>query len=416
MAAAAPALVIGGGVAGAALAAHLAQAGRPVALIERRAGPHDKVCGEFVSGEAALYLDDLGVDLTALGAVRLRAVRLCAGRHVARAALPFPAYSVSRRVLDETLLRAAAERGADIRRGRGVRTLAPREDRWIAVLDDGATVAADEVFLATGKHDLRGWRRRPGTQNDLIAFKLHWRLAPDAAAELGAGVELMLFPGGYAGLEPVEDDRTNLCLVVKRAQFAALGQRWEALLAAMRAASPLLERRLAGAVACTDRPFAIASIPYGHVEYGDVEYGYAERGRVASASRGPWRVGDQAAVIPSFAGDGIAIALHSARLAADIHLAGGSAAEFQARLARDVAAQVRRATWISRLLVRPAGQALAGFCTRMAPGIVSGVARMTRIPTAALRSSRDLASRGSMEGAACSQQALGSVIANSEQV
>ena len=375
MAAAAPALVIGGGIAGAALAAHLAQAGRPVVVVERRAGPHHKVCGEFISGEAALYLDDLGVDLAALGAVRMRIVRLCAGRHVAAAELPFPAYSVSRRVLDEALLRAAAERGAQVYRGRGVRTLAARDGEWAATFDDGATVVASDVFLATGKHDLRGWRRPPGAQNDLIAFKLHWRLAPDETAALGAAVELTLFPGGYAGLEPVENGLANLCLVVRRAQFTAVGARWDALLAALRAASSQLDRRLAGAVACSNRPFAIASIPYGHVETG---------------SRGPWLVGDQAAVIPSFAGDGIAIALHSARLAADVHLAGGSAAEFQARLAGNVAAQVRRATWISRLLVRPAGQAIAAAGTRLAPGIVAGVARMTRIPAARIRSSRDL--------------------------
>ena len=91
MAAAGPALVIGGGIAGAALAAHLAQAGRAVLLVERRAGPHDKVCGEFISGEAALYLDDLGVDLAALGAVRMRVVRLAARRRMTTVPLPFPA-------------------------------------------------------------------------------------------------------------------------------------------------------------------------------------------------------------------------------------------------------------------------------------------------------------------------------------
>jgi menaquinone-9 beta-reductase len=43
---------------------------------------------------------------------------------------------------------------------------------------------------------------------------------------------------------------------------------------------------------------AIASIPYGYVQ---------------NRSIGLWCIGDQAAVIPSFSGDGIAIALHSAR-------------------------------------------------------------------------------------------------------
>jgi flavin-dependent dehydrogenase len=371
----APAVVIGAGIAGAAVAAHLAQAGRPVVLIERRDGAHHKVCGEFVSGEAALYLDDLGIDLVALGAVRMRAVRLAAGRQVATAPLPFPAFSLSRRMLDDTLLRAAAAAGAEVRCGRGVRALQPHQDGWSVALDDGASVTASEVFLATGKHDLRGWKRPAGTQRDLVAFKLHWRLSREETAALGASVELALFPGGYAGLEPVEGGITNLCLVVRRSHLAALGGRWDALLLALRSACRHFDRRLMGADACWSRPLAITGIPYGYV---------AEHGR------GPWMLGDQAAVIPSFSGDGIAIALHSARLAADIYLAGGSAAEFQRRLAREVAGQVRRATWISQMLVRPAGQTIAAAGARIVPGLLGGVAQLTRIPAPCLRSTRDV--------------------------
>lgn len=375
MRASAPAVVVGGGIAGAALAAHLARAGRAVLLVERRPGPHHKVCGEFISSEAALYLDDLDVDLLALGAVRMRAVRLAAERRVAAAPLPFPAFSLSRRVLDETLVRAAAAAGAEVRRGRAVHDIASHAGGWALALDDGSALTASQVFLATGKHDIRGWKRPAGAQHDLVAFKMHWRLSPDQAADLGAGVELALFSGGYAGLEPVEDGIANLCLVVRRKHLAALGPRWELLLAALRAASPHLDRRLAGAVACWNRPLAIASIPYGYI---------------AARNHGPWLLGDQAAVIPSFAGAGIAIALHSARLAADIHLAGGSAAEFQVRLARDVAPQVRRATWMSRMLVHPAGQALAAGGARVAPDLLAVIARMTRIPSECLRNSRDV--------------------------
>ena len=305
----------------------------------------------------------------------MRTVRLAAGRRVAAAPLPFPAHSVSRRALDGALIAVAAERGAAVQSGYGVRALARRDGGWIATLDDGATIAAGEVFLATGKHDLRGWKRPPGTQDDLIAFKLHWRLAPDEMAALGAAVELTLFPGGYAGLEPVEDGVANLCLVVRRRQFAALGQRWDALLGALRAGAPQLACRLAGAQPCWPRPLAIASIPYGFV---------------ATRAGGPRRLGDQAAVIPSFSGDGIAIALHSARLAADIYLAGGTAAEFQARLARDVAGQVRRATWLSRLLVQPPAQAVAAVAARLMPDLMTGIAQATRIPSPLIRCARDV--------------------------
>ena len=46
------AVVIGGGPAGAAAAIHIARAGRAVTLIERNAGPTDKVCGDFLSADA----------------------------------------------------------------------------------------------------------------------------------------------------------------------------------------------------------------------------------------------------------------------------------------------------------------------------------------------------------------------------
>ena len=88
----AEALIVGGGPAGAALAALLARAGRRVILIEREAGPHDKVCGEFVSGEAAAYLHALGLDPAGLGAVAIDTVRLAARGASAEAALPFPAF------------------------------------------------------------------------------------------------------------------------------------------------------------------------------------------------------------------------------------------------------------------------------------------------------------------------------------
>ena len=193
------ALVIGGGIAGGAAAAHLARAGRDVILIERKAGPHDKVCGEFISSEAVRYLRGLDIDLAALGAVPIAAVNIYTPRAATRSALPFSAVSVSRRALDEAILLRASACGVELRRNRAVRSLRRLGEQWIAELDDGSKLAAGEAFLATGKHDLRGWKRPPGRQNDLIAFKLHWRLSAASLSALGPCVELFLFPGGYAG-------------------------------------------------------------------------------------------------------------------------------------------------------------------------------------------------------------------------
>ena len=83
------ALVAGGGLAGAAVAIDLARAGRRVVLIEREPGPHDKVCGEFLSYEACHYLERLQISPAALGAVQLHSVRLVQGHRPVTAKLPF---------------------------------------------------------------------------------------------------------------------------------------------------------------------------------------------------------------------------------------------------------------------------------------------------------------------------------------
>jgi flavin-dependent dehydrogenase len=364
------ALIVGGGLAGGALAVSLASAGRDVVLLERETGPHDKVCGEFLSREAVLYLNALGVDPLALGAQRIGAVRLASGKHVASVALPFSALSLSRRILDDALLSRAAWAGAKVRMGARVQSLETGGDGWQARLSDGESVSAKSAFLATGKHDVRGWPRPAGRQPDLIGFKQYWRLEPGQAAALAGHVELILFPGGYAGLEPVEDGRANLCLVVRRTRFAALDQQWAGLLDAIRADSPLLDRRLAGAEPSMDRPLAIASIPYGYVR---------------GTSDGLWRLGDQAAVIPSFAGDGMSIALHSANVAAACFLGGGTAVDYQRRVAADIGRAVRFATALSLFSVHPAGRRMIGWGASFMPGAMRLVAAGTRVPRSALR-------------------------------
>ena len=367
------AVVVGGGPAGAAAATLLARAGREVVLVEREGGPADKVCGEFLSREAGLYLGALGVDLGALGAVPIEAVRLVEGEKIARVKLPFAAWSLSRRVLDEALIGRAAAAGAMVQRGRAVVDLARTSDGYRARLDDGATLEGRAAFLATGKHELRGWKRPAGLQNDLLAFKIYFQLTNEQNTELGRHVELILFEGGYAGLQPVEGGRANLCLVVRKARLAALGKRWENLLAEMRAGSPHLDRRLAGATPTWARPLALSGIPYG---------------LVLRESGGPFRLGDQAAVIPSFSGDGMSIALHSAELAATSYLAGGDAGAFQKRLARDVNAQVLLATGLSHGLVRRPSQVALGAAARLFPAIMASVASRTRVSDAALARTR----------------------------
>ena len=109
-----PALIIGGGPAGAAAAITLARAGIALVLLERSRETVDTLCGGFLSWRTLDTLARLGVPVERLKAQPVNRARLFAGARMAVADLPRPALAVSRRRLDTLLLAAAARAGAPI--------------------------------------------------------------------------------------------------------------------------------------------------------------------------------------------------------------------------------------------------------------------------------------------------------------
>ena len=356
-------VVAGGGAAGGAAACLLGLAGRRVLVLEREREAHDKVCGEFLSHEAQAVLNRAGIDPGAMGAAPIRAVRLVHGSRLAESALPFTAHGLSRRVLDEALLARAAALGAEVVRGQAVREAGPGR----RLVMDGGTVEPNTLFLATGKHDLRGARRNPGRPPEpLVGFKTHLMLAPPARLALRGVVEIVLFRGGYAGLQLIERDRANLCLLVRRERLAEAGGSWAGLRESLCGESRHLAARLAGASELFDRPLTISRVPYGFLHRpgpGDPD--------------GVFRMGDQAAVIPSFCGDGVAIALHSAQRAVTAFLGGQSSAEYHAGLRRDLRGQIARAGRLYAVGRRVPGVMVAA--ARVWPGLLGRAASATRI-------------------------------------
>jgi flavin-dependent dehydrogenase len=353
------ALIIGGGPAGSAAAITLARGGVVPDLIERTRGPHDVVCGGFLGWDALYALSTLGIDVGSLGARPIHRLRLVTAGSRVEVDLPHFAVGLSRRRLDEAMLDAARKRGVDVARGQFARAL--EADRRVR-FDDGEEIAPDALFLATGKHEVRGGARPLQARAEPSSIGLRASL-PALDAALDGIIELHFFNGGYAGLLLQEDGTANLAISAARARLSAAGGA-QALVDEITREAPVLAERIAGY-----RPeewTAIAGVPYGWC--------------TAVTQPGVFRLGDQSAVISSLVGDGVAIALRSGIAAGLAFLAHGPAGadEYQ----RDFSARARRPLAVAEALrwaaERP-GPRVALMKLARVRGLTRLAARLTRI-------------------------------------
>lgn len=342
-------LIIGGGPAGSSAAIMLARSGAKPLILEKQRVIGDALCGGFMSWHTLKSLSRLGIDP---GGHPIDRVRLFAGSHSAEARLPAGAVGLSRHRLDTMLLAQAQAVGAGVE---------------ITTIKNADEIDADTLFLATGKHDLRGLAR-PKLETDDSTLGLRVKIGPHPrlTALIGSTIELHLFDRGYVGLLLQEDGRANLCLAVRKSRLAEAGGKPEALLRQLGDVAPALSERLAFLDQLPDAD-AIASVPYGW--------------RAAGTVPGIFRLGDQAAVIPSIAGEGNGIAIASGIAAAAAWVSSGrdAAPAYQIDFARRTRRPVAVAKWLWERGETPWTAALATRALNHAPFIAKSFARATRI-------------------------------------
>jgi flavin-dependent dehydrogenase len=110
-----------------------------------------------------------------------------------------------------------------------------------------------------------------------------------------------------------------------------------------------------------------------------VPYGFIHRPRPGDHPD-IYRLGDQASVIPSFTGDGMAIALHSVAVAVSSCVRGGDAAAYHRQLAADLAGQIKRAGLMYNLVSGPATGRAVFPIIQAFPRLLSFAANLTRVP------------------------------------
>jgi flavin-dependent dehydrogenase len=286
--------VVGAGPAGSTLAALLARRGVAVALIDRDEFPRDKLCGEFLSYDALPILDRLGVSLDVPSITRCRVV---SRRREYEFDFPSPARGVSRLLLDHLLFRTAVSAGARSFAG------------WTAVgLDpliierdlEPRTISARLIVGAWGRwgrFDAQLGRRfiRDRSHRN-FGFKRHYTPAANDLV-----IELYSFHGGYLGVSPIEGGLMNICGLVHASRLAGHKGRWDSFVETIRS-----EERQLDAMYARHQPAQDGFLSSEPVIF---------RAR-SPVERGVLMIGDASGIVDPLTGNGMAMAIQSAVVAA----------------------------------------------------------------------------------------------------
>ena len=207
--------VIGGGLAGLTAAITLARAGRSVVVIEKKSYPVNKVCGEYVSNETLPFLIWLGFDPSKFNASSISKFKLTSENgSTLSAPLDLGGFGLSRYVFDKELAEIAKRSGAEVLENTNVTNVSFSEDQFNIKITDKQNISAKIVIGSFGKRsniDRLLDRRFFSENSPYIGVKYHMQL--DFPTDT---VALYNFKNGYCGVVKIEDNKYNVCYLAHR--------------------------------------------------------------------------------------------------------------------------------------------------------------------------------------------------------
>jgi menaquinone-9 beta-reductase len=294
--------IVGGGLAGLALAIQAAGAGYKVVLIEKETYPFHKVCGEYISLESWPFLQSLGVPLQQLSLPIIKKLTVSApnGKFLQHN-LPQGGFGISRYKLDNLLKEIAVKNGVSVLENCKADNIVFNKDNFIikTFTDEITCTICCGSFGKRSNMDIK-WNRdfiqqKPNNLNNYIGVKYHVKINfPDDA------IALHNFKDGYCGISQIEDGLCCVCYLTTAGNLKKSNNNIADMEALILHKNPHLKNIFRQADIVYNKPVTISQISFA---------------KKTQVQNHVLLIGDAAGMITPLCGNGMSMALHGSKIA-----------------------------------------------------------------------------------------------------
>jgi len=293
-------VIVGGGLGGLTAGILLAREGYEITLYEKKKYPFHRVCGEYISNEVKPFLQSHGL----FPQIKVANIKEFTYSAVTGKSHTMPldlgAFGVSRYYFDQYLADIARKDGVQLMEGQSVTRLTRTDSGFLIEDINGRQQVADMVIGAYGKSSNldRALNRSFLTQESpYIGVKYHIRT--DFPKDM---IALHNFESGYCGISAIEEDKYNMCYLGERTVLKQSGS-VEAMEEQVLHKNPYLKTLFKNSTFLFDKPEVINA------------FSFAPK---LPVENGIYMIGDAAGLITPLCGNGMAMAIHSAKILVDL--------------------------------------------------------------------------------------------------
>ena len=295
-----PVVIVGGGLAGLTAAIHLSKIGIRVLVIEKNSFPKHKVCGEYISNEVLPYLNWLNLNIFELQPTTITKLQFSTKNGTTiNHKLSLGGFGISRYTLDEFLYKKALANGCKIIQ-ETVKNINFTADNFTITTSENSIIKSKIVIGAFGKRsniDQKINRNFIQKKSPWLAVKSHY-----SGNFPNDFVGLHNFEGGYCGVSKVENNKINVCYLADYKTFKR-HKNIDEYQKKIVYKNPHLKTILENCTLLFEKPLTISQISFEKKQ---------------AVENHMLMIGDSAGLIHPLCGNGMAMAIHSAKIASEL--------------------------------------------------------------------------------------------------